>query len=315
MEGLAQLLSISRTAFNIYWDNKRIRDRFDIVLIQQAKTDLLAVIPGLVIYFIPIQQLKVSVIRRFPSLYPFVFVTPTLYSLVLKDATAWRTNEAMNVLKLLSDVSTRSVESHDTDLRLQRLNALIARAKQQYENPTIVIPYTQLQPLFDHFRSHLSPLNMSHSELTVLTRYLNFTTRRSIPSASLDQSIRMFVPLPPLEKLTQWADWIVKDDQLIRHVGVKSLNDYEVTMALYERGYIHLKQSIPDLRNTLTAWLKFSDVALQYLIKRRVSESGLAVSRDNAIAPEDLAVMASIMIAGQAIVTSNAYSIAHATLS
>ncbi|TPX41423.1 hypothetical protein SeMB42_g05583 [Synchytrium endobioticum] len=307
MEGLAQLVSMTKTACAIYWSHKAVRDRFDVALLQQTKRDLLAILPGLFIFLMPSTRLKVAVIRRASFLYPLVFVTPRLHDLVIQDATKYRQAKSKTVLALLLDMSARSVGSSSGPLS-QRLYALTKKALQQYSNSSIVIPYTHLQPLLEHFRTHLSLLKMTESELAVLTKYLNFITRPRIPYRTIDEGIRLFVPLPKLERLIQWADWIVKDDYLIRQVGVKALNDFEVVLALYERGFVHLTEPISTLRNSLNAWLKFTDFALQYLVKRRVGASGKRVTRDEAIDPEDLAVLTAVMLAGQSIVTSNVYT-------
>lgn len=91
-------------------------------------------------------------------------------------------------------------------------------------------------------------------------------------------------------------------------MGVKALNDFEVVLALYERGFVHLTEPISTLRNSLRAWLKFTDFALQYLVKRRSSVSGQIPASYESVATEDLAVLSTMMLAGQCIVTSNAYS-------
>lgn len=149
MEGLAQLVSLTRTAISIYWDNKRIRNRFDIVLIQQyvtllhcltpvssrmttsqlrAKNDMLALIPGLLIFMIPSTRLKVATIRRAPFLYPLVFVTPRLHELVIQDTTKQRQQRSQQVLEVLCRVSDRSVQS-SSDLLSQRLKALVGSGR------------------------------------------------------------------------------------------------------------------------------------------------------------------------------------------
>jgi hypothetical protein len=94
-----------------------------------------------------------------------------------------------------------------------------------------------------------------------------------------------------IPRLYRWADWILKDDALIRADGVNSLSRYELLEALEERGFPRYHTGgiegmpVPEMRALLTAHLAWG---------RRVEE-GLATSGHAEVARP--AVFAGMMLA------------------
>ena len=62
-------------------------------------------------------------------------------------------------------------------------------------------------------------------------------------------------------RLYRWADWIAKDDALIRHEGVLSLSKFELIEAIEERGFstplakLNIEGDLHELRDVLTRYL------------------------------------------------------------
>lgn len=106
-------------------------------------------------------------------------------------------------------------------------------------------------------------LSLSSSQCSLLLKHACVP----VPSSPLFTSARVY----------RWADWILKDDSLIRRDGgVSTLSHYELLEALDERGYSGLSvegTSMEELRKMLLGHTRFTKFVVDEIRKARITAS------------------------------------------
>ncbi|KAJ3179508.1 hypothetical protein HDU85_004781 [Gaertneriomyces sp. JEL0708] len=139
-----------------------------------------------------------------------------------------------------------------------------------------------LLTLLPLFASHASLLDFTESEARVLCRFLGLG----------------ILPFKSKERLFQWGDWILKDDEMLRSENVRRLTYPDIIEALVERGAIDLSSSDQVLRQALGAYLK-NVGTLRQAIKRTVRATTQQIKPNSELTPEQVCAMVPIMVVGQ----------------
>ncbi|KAI8612488.1 hypothetical protein BC830DRAFT_1136492 [Chytriomyces sp. MP71] len=158
------------------------------------------------------------------------------------------------------------------------------------------VAYADLNPLFFPLFASRLTASATLAKPDVFASFLNLT----FPAA---------VPRP---RLLQWADWILKDDFMIRREGVRDMTPFELVEALEERGYTRLSDlSLDAMREMLLAHSRFTKMLMDTIVSKRANETAVVyedeyavvptVSSHLGLTPEELGGVATLLIFARAL--------------
>lgn len=274
----------------------KVRKRADIWHFVRLKRDMILatpyffLIPGC--FMLPVLPV---VCKYAPMLVPTTFYTAQVLDFKLSNDTA---NRKLAYDPLTSQINVefvrRSVQDPETQDRLLKLActsddrqsaaAELNSLAKAHNLPLEVIVWIQL------LLSRLSSAEGGHVSYTsydmvakLLPLFLGksgvqpfclFNVRKLSVLAGKAIGIR-FPGMLPQTRLLIWADWMLKDDALVRSEGVSSLTHYELLEALSMRGYVGLSTTvkISVLQQLLTSHIKFTqNLSRQLLLQQNFSE-------------------------------------------
>ncbi|KAI9330372.1 LETM1-like protein-domain-containing protein [Zopfochytrium polystomum] len=272
--------------------SQRVTDRADIKHIQRNKRDLLAAVPGAFLLMLPFQQTVLKLVFRYtPFLIPSSFHSEKVLAIRAKVMEEKRQRLSASIAQGVVTAMEKSSASTTTN---PKVRSQLSSFEKLASNPANA-SYSDMISTFSLFRDCL---NLSQQLPYGVAVKMASSLGYGLPSVF------------PKTRLLQWADWVIKDDELLsRTGGVNNLTTPELVEALEERGYIALStgSASPDvLRTQLANHLKFTQSLLQSAEAQRptrlkdsafMRSSGLAGSP--ALLPEEVgAVGVMVVLAG-----------------
>ncbi|KAI9324330.1 hypothetical protein BDR26DRAFT_881626 [Obelidium mucronatum] len=178
-------------------------------------------------------------------------------------------------------------------------------------------PCWPLKMQLTHNMKMLTTASISFSDLNELL-YPLFISRLTAGNGLANPSIftgflhHTFPFVFPRTRLIQWADWILKDDAIIRREGVQSMTRLELLEALEERGFTALQDvSVEEMKSTLLSHTKWTKLAFDTIVNKRNWEKGVdvnseaivvpKVSRDLGLTSEELGGVAALLVVARAL--------------
>ncbi|KAI8819937.1 LETM1-like protein-domain-containing protein [Fimicolochytrium jonesii] len=208
----------------------KLTDRRDIRDMYRLKRDWLRAIPATLLFLPPFMApLLPFFTKRFPRLFPTVFVHSDIQIAHTRREAESREHLKPAVIPAINAAITSSLSSSPTDAATtydRELQMLARRWSRIASSPTTTtVTEADLLSLLPLIREHGALVTMTKEQIGPLVK---FATRKGAWRRVDAQA-----------KLYAWADWVVKDDALLRmRGGVSGLSELELVEALNERGML-----------------------------------------------------------------------------
>ncbi|KAJ3075693.1 hypothetical protein HDU98_007250 [Podochytrium sp. JEL0797] len=296
-DGLRQLHANASTYINLgvnyFVRSERVERRDAIRLLLRTGSDLKVITPSALYLAFPFKSYTLPfVFHVLPGLVPSSYYTEEVMGIKARTVQSKREKSAVAVVESMSKQVGKLGEEFVFD---KGTVAAVSMFKKLMLN-TSAITFSDLTPLlYPLFVSRL-PAATGLSNPSQLTSFLNLN----------------FPFLTPRTRLIQWADWILKDDAMIRREGVHSMTRFELLEALEERGFINLADaSLDDMRSTLkyhtkcTKWIMDAIVGKRSMDSKPVYKDDYAkvelVAKDLGLTSDELGGVATLMVFARAL--------------
>ncbi|KAJ3289415.1 hypothetical protein HDU79_004085 [Rhizoclosmatium sp. JEL0117] len=224
--------------------------------------DMKVFVPFAFYLFTPFHSATLPVIfRSAPSLLPSTFYTDGLWNLKARVISQKRRDAAASVVDALS----KQVDSIGNAFVFEKSTVNAVGLFKKLMLTTSSVTFIDLNSLlYPLFAARLTA-GYGLAQPAVLTNYLNFTAPHLFPRT----------------RLLQWADWILKDDAMLRREGVSNLSNQELLEALEERGFKQLDGlNVQEMRALLTKHTKWTKTFHDAVLTKRAGEKLLESSGD-----------------------------------
>ncbi|KAJ3010304.1 UNVERIFIED_CONTAM: hypothetical protein HDU68_002191 [Siphonaria sp. JEL0065] len=259
----------------------------------RSTRDLQILIPSFVLLIWPFQQYTLPfVFRVAPGLVPSSFYSKGVVNIKINAVQSRREIEGPKLVEALTKQVDSLGEGFVFDKSTVTAVALFKKMMLNTSTTTFSDLNELLYPLFVSRLTAGSCL----ANPSQFTSFLHFTAPQLFPRT----------------RLLQWADWILKDDAMIRREGVRAMTWHELVEALEERGFTRLEGlSMIELQNTLTQHTKWTKLVMDAIVTKRSNEKQAVyvddyavvpkVARDLGLTSEELGGVATLLIIARAL--------------
>ncbi|KAI8833235.1 LETM1-like protein-domain-containing protein [Chytriomyces cf. hyalinus JEL632] len=280
------------TLLATYWArSERVVRRDSVRMVLRTIQDLKVLLPSVLYLGLPFQTYTLpTVFRVIPGIVPSTFYTQSVLYIKARTVEAKRTERRQ---KIIEAVSTQVEDLKTSDDKSVNTSALVY--KKMMMNPD-GISYSDLNSLLCPLFITSMTASAGLAKPSLFTSFINLTFPHALPRP----------------RLLMWADWILKDDFMIRREGVGAMTRFELIEALEERGFTRLSGlSMDEMKQALVAHARFTKSLVDSIVSKRTNEKAFVPSDDYAkvpvistqlgMTPEELGGVASLLVFARAL--------------
>ncbi|KAJ3348094.1 hypothetical protein HDU83_001580 [Entophlyctis luteolus] len=297
MDGIVKLYWNASDAGTMWakWaaQSERIHRRDGIRMVLRTVQDLKIIFPAIPYLVLPFKTITLPfVFRTVPILVPTAYYTKEV--MIIKAATV-ETKRGKSASIVVNSLANQINTMKLNDSRDQSALAALSSVRKMMLN-TSSITYADLNTLLcPLFIAKLTASSTLESP-TSFASFLNFT----------------FPFVFPRQRLLQWADWIIKDDGMLRRDGIGQLSWYELVEALEERGFTRIDpQTVTEdeMRHMLAEHVRFTKNLMDSIVAKRQAlavasgsmGSDFKVSEHLGLTGEELGGLATLLVFARAV--------------